>query len=235
MDSLTSIVPDPRSRSTRPIGTGKRSLYSAQITGGSDAVRFFISGNVENELGPISMPGIDVALPGFDEGRRPRRVAAIRKRCSTRTFRANLSGSLSPKLDMQVQSAFIKSDYRLPQVDNNVNSFYYNAYTNQGHNYIVSGTNGLNYSGDQSSIGEPLARMGAVHAGGHLPAHARSREFSGSSAAATANWRPLAWLQDDGTVGVDFAADNTFTSPAPQRGSEFRNAAVGRRSPTVAT
>ena len=223
MDSLTSSfqIRDPK---YSPIGTGNRSLYSAQINGGSDAVRFFISGNVENEFGPISMPGIDrqyldstkVGVRG--EWQRPEAL-------QHETFRANLSGTLSPKLDMQVQSAFIKSDYRLPQVDNNVNSFYYNAYTNQGHNYIVSGTNGLNYSG-VSSIGEPLHGWAQF-----TPADIFQRtalegvqRFIGSS---TANWRPLTWLQNDGTVGVDFAADNTFSLQRLNEGPDFGTQRLG--------
>src|SRR5215216_3235212 len=140
-------------------------------------------------------------------------------------FRANLSGSFSPKLDMQIQSAFMKSDQRLPQVDNNVNSFYYNAYTNPGHNYIVSGTNGLNYSG-VSSIGEPLHGWAQF-----TPADIFQRtqiegiqRFIGSS---TTNWRPLAWMQNDATFGVDFYADNTFTLQRLNEGPDFSTQRAG--------
>ena len=83
-----------------PIGTASAACTARRSAAAATPFASSSSGDLENEFGPISMPGIRRALPGFDEGRRPRRVEASRKRCSARTFRANLSGSLSPKLDM---------------------------------------------------------------------------------------------------------------------------------------
>jgi len=223
MDSLTFSHQIRDSRYS-PIATGKRSQYGMQINGGNDAIRFFVSGNLEDEIGPIKMPGLDVKyLDSTKVGVRDEWMHPEALQHSN--FRANLSGSFTPKLDMQVQSAFIKSDFRLPQVDNNVNSFYYNAYTNQGHNYIVNGTNGLNYSGI-SSIGEPLHGWAQF-----TPADIFQRtalegvqRFIGST---TANWRPMAWLQNDGTVGVDFAADNTFSLQRLNEGPDFGTQRLG--------
>jgi TonB-linked SusC/RagA family outer membrane protein len=207
-----------RDKNYSPIGSGKRSLYGAQVSGGSDALRFYVSGNLENEFGPIKMPGTDVHY--LDSTLVGVRGAWMNPEAVQReSFRMNLNGSFSPKFDAQVQTSFIKSDQRLPQVDNNVNSFYYNGYTNQGHNYIVSGTNGLNYSGI-SSIGEPLHGWAQF-----TPADIFQRtalegiqRFLGSS---TMTWRPLSWLQNDGTVGVDFQADNTFSLQLLNQGPDF--------------
>jgi TonB-linked SusC/RagA family outer membrane protein len=209
-----------RDKRFSPISSGKRSLYGAQISGGSDVLHFFVSGNLENEFGPIKMPGLDVhyldsTLVGVrGEWMNPEAI-------QRENFRANLSGSFSPKLDMQIQTSFMKSDQRLPQVDNNVNSFYYNGYTNQGHNYIVSGTNGLNYSGiSVGPVGEPLHGWAQ-----YTPADIFQRtalegiqRFIGGS---TMAWRPLAWLQADGTVGVDFQADNQFSLQRLNEGPNF--------------
>jgi outer membrane receptor protein involved in Fe transport len=164
------------------------------------------------------MPGPDIhfldsTLVGVDkEWMRPEAL-------QRESFRANLSGAFSPKLDMQVQTAWIKTDQRLPQVDNNVNSFYYNGYTNQGHTHIISGTNGLNYSGI-SNIGEPLHGWAQF-----TPADIFQRvqlegvqRFLGST---TASWRPFNWLQNDGTVGLDFYSDNTFTLQRLNEGPNF--------------
>ena len=46
--------------------------------------------------------------------------------------RANLTASISPTLDVSVTSSFVKLDQRLPQVDNNVNSYFFNAMTGPG-------------------------------------------------------------------------------------------------------
>jgi TonB-linked SusC/RagA family outer membrane protein len=217
MDSVTNshMLRDP---AVSPISSGKRSLYGAQINGGSDVLHFFISGNLENEIGPIKMPGPDVHyLDSIQVG--VRGVEMRPEALQRSAFRANLSGAFSPKLDMQVQTSWIKTDQRLPQVDNNVNSFYYNGYTNQGHTHVVSGTNGLNYSGI-SNIGEPLHGWAQF-----TPADIFQRvalegvqRFLGSS---TASWRPFNWLQNDGTVGIDFYTDNTFSLQRLNEGPNF--------------
>jgi TonB-linked SusC/RagA family outer membrane protein len=213
-----------RDKAVTPIHAGKRSLYGAQITGGSDVLHFFISGNLENETGPIRMPAPDVhfldsTLVGV------RDVEMHPEALQRETFRANLSGAFSPKLDMQIQTAWIKTDQRLPQVDNNVNSFYYNGYTNPGHTHIISGTNGLNYSGI-SNIGEPLHGWAQF-----TPADIFQRtalegvqRFIGST---TGSWRPLSWLQNDGTVGIDFYADNTFSLQRLNEGPNFSTQRLG--------
>jgi len=217
LDSVTNVHM-LRDKAVSPIKAGNRSLYGTQIAGGNDALRFFISGNLENEIGPIQMPAPDVhfldsTLVGVrGEWMHPEAL-------QRETVRANLSGSFSPKFDMQVQSSFIKTDQRLPQVDNNVNSFYYNGYTNPGHTHIISGTNGLNYSGI-SNIGEPLHGWAQF-----TPADIFQRtalegvqRFLGST---NATWRPLPWLQNDGTIGIDFYADNTFSLQRLNEGPNF--------------
>src|SRR5262249_10282595 len=39
-----------------PVHTGHRDQYGVNVSGGSDAVRYFVSGDLENEIGPIKMP-----------------------------------------------------------------------------------------------------------------------------------------------------------------------------------
>ena len=228
LDSVTKVQ-QLREKPYSPIDVGERSLYGVQIAGGNDALRFFISGNHENELGPVKMPTLDrrfldstlVGVRG--EWDRPEAIQRT-------AIRANLSGSFSPKFDMTVQTSWIKTDQRLPQVDNNVNSFYYNGYTNQGHRNIVSGTNGLNFSG-VSNIGEPLngwAQFTPADIFQRLALEGTQRFIGGTTAA----WRPLAWLQNDGTVGIDFIANNQFSLQRLNEGPNFgtqRQGTIGDR------
>ena len=58
-DSVThyNLLADP----TRTfLHMGNRKAATAQVSGGSDAVRFFASGGLNNEVGPLQMPGFDV-------------------------------------------------------------------------------------------------------------------------------------------------------------------------------
>ncbi|MEO5567145.1 MAG: SusC/RagA family TonB-linked outer membrane protein [Gemmatimonadaceae bacterium] len=193
-----------------PIGTGDRNLYGMQMSGGSEAVRFFLSGNREEETGPIRMPGVDRAylatqqLGVRDEWQNPEALQRL-------SVRANVDAALSRKLDVGVSTSFIKSDQRLPQVDNNVNSFYYNAYTNPGFVQPYTCTapcSGLAYSGI-GNLGQPLLGWGQF-----TPAHIfQSTVLEGVQrmiGSVNANWRPFSWLQNNATTGIDLISYDNF-------------------------
>ena len=199
-----------RNKALTPIGTGNRSLYGMQVSGGSDAVRFFVSGNYENELGPIHMPDIDaqyLASKKIAVRQEWKNPEALRRT----SMRANLNATLSPKLDLNVSSSFVKSNQRLPQVDNNVNSFYYNAYTNPGFikGYTCSTPcSGLGYSGI-GNLGQPLGGW-AQFTPGDIMQFTTIEDISRMIASMSANWRPFSWLQNDATSGVDVVMYDNF-------------------------
>lgn len=208
-DSVTSANM-MRTDGVSPIHQGERSLYGLQISGGSDAVRFFVSGNLEGETGPLKMPGIDrsylqsnkVSLR--DEWTTPEKLRRT-------SIRANLNATLSPKLDILVNSSFIKSDQRLPQVDNNVNSFYYNAYTNPG--FIkpytcTSPCSGLGYSGI-GNLGQPLSGW-AQYTPGDIFQFTTLEGVQRMLGSVQTNWRPFTWLANSATTGVDLTSYNNF-------------------------
>ncbi len=199
-----------RNEALTPIGDGDRSLYGMQISGGSDAVRYFVSGNYENEIGPIRLPGIDARyleaskVTVRDEWQNPE---ALRRT----SLRANLNASLTPKLDLSINSSFVKSDQRLPQVDNNVNSFYYNAYTNPG--FIKGYTctapcSGLGYSGI-GNLGQPLGGW-AQFTPGDVFQFTTLEGIQRMIGSVAATWRPLSWLQSNATTGVDLVSYDNF-------------------------
>lgn len=200
-----------RNGALSPVGTGKRSLYGLQISGGSEAVRFFVSGNLENETGPLRMPNADVnylqssKVAVRDEWMHPEALQRT-------SIRANLNATLSPKFDLAVNSAFMKSDQRLPQVDNNVNSFYYNAYTNPGFTHpfnCVSPCAGLNYSGI-GNLGQPLNGW-AQFTPGDIFQFTTLEGIQRMIGSVNANYRPFSWLTGDATTGVDFNSTDNFT------------------------
>lgn len=200
-DSTTSlnIFSDPE---TSPIKAGWRTQAGAQVSGGSDAIRYFVSGDLEDEVGPFALPEMSIrrldslGTKIADEWDRPN---ALNKQ----SYRTNINAQVNPKLDMALQANFIKLRQRLPQVDNNVNSFFYNGTVGPGFKGAGPGYTGI------GSLGQPLRGWA-----GFTPAEIFQTEtsqdihrFLGSS---NTDWRPISWLQTRADVGVDFTGRNEF-------------------------
>ena len=195
VDSTTSlsVFDDP---DISPIKDGWRNEYTGQLSGGTEAVRYFTSGAFENETGPLALPPFSIRqLNASNTGVRGEwnRPEALQKT----SVRMNLSTSVSPTLDLSLQSGFIKLDQRLPQVDNNVNSFWYNGETGPGYKKAA----GPGYT-NVGSLGQALQGYA-----GFTPAEIfqetttqDAQRFIGSG---NANWRPLNWLSGRADIGLD--------------------------------
>ena len=181
-----------------PITNGMNNNYGGQVSGGSDAVRYFVSGDLFNEVGPYKMPGF------AQEWLRDTAQSSVRdewihpEAYQRQNIRANLSANVSPKFDINVTTGFSKSDQRLPQVDNNVNGI-------GGMMYLTYGTDhgGLDYN-PVGSLGENLhgyARWTPASAFQYVNETGIQR-ITGS---ADAQWRPFNWLQNQAVVGMDLA------------------------------
>jgi TonB-linked SusC/RagA family outer membrane protein len=180
-----------------PITDGWRWQGGAQVSGGSDAIRYFVSGEYESEAGPLSIPGYDrerfaaSKVPIYDYMHRPNILIKG-------SYRANLNAAVNPKLDLGISSNFIKLDQRLPQVDNNVNSFWYNALVGYGYKGPGPGYSGVGSLG-QKLNGYNLFTPGDIFQ--FLTKQGIQRYIN----SATADWRPFSWMQNRADVGVDFS------------------------------
>jgi TonB-linked SusC/RagA family outer membrane protein len=203
LDSTTSvnIMRDP---ATTPLGLGRTGEVGANVSGGSDAVRFFVSGDVRNETGPLRMPGF--AMTTLDSmGTAIRDDWMHPEAFQNESFRANLNASVSPTFDLSVNAGWTNRNQRLPQVDNNIYSVYYSAYNNPGFNY-KSTVSGLSYN-PIGSLGENRNGYGVYSPAQifqYVP-HEGVQRFIGSG---DAQWRPFTWMVNSGTVGLDHASRN---------------------------
>ena len=191
--SSVNLFSDP---DETPIKEGWRNQIGAQLSGGTESLRYFTSGDFENEIGTLGMPDYDlrrfdslkVAVRG--EWGRPN---ALQKA----SVRANLSATVSPTLDLSVQSGFVKLDQRLPQVDNNANSFLYNAFTGPGFK-----TAGPGYSG-VGSLGQNLKGW-ANTTPGEIFQQLTTQGVNRYLGSGNANWRPTSWMQNRADIGIDY-------------------------------
>jgi TonB-linked SusC/RagA family outer membrane protein len=196
LDSTTSlnVLTTP---GLTPLATGHRNQYGAQVNGGTDAIRYFVSGDLEDELGPVQMPQHDIdffnsqSIPVRDEWIHPEQL-------QRQSLRGNMSMTVNPKLDISLNTGFVKTNQRLPEVDNNFFSIYYQSMMSPGFQGAGLGVTGL------GSRGENLYGNNGYNYGDIMQVYTEE-DVQRTLGSLTANWRPLSWMQNDATVGMDLA------------------------------
>lgn len=196
-DSVTSLNIIARSDLT-PIQTGDRHQYGGQISGGSEMVRYYVSGELQEETGPIKLPKYEQRR--FNEARVPIRDEWMNPEfLQGQTARANLNVSPNSRLDVSVNAGFVKLNQRLAQTDNNFNGVVYQSMMSPG--FIGAG---LGATG-KDSRGQDLYGNNSFTYGDIFQRRAQEdvQRITGST---LASWRPFAWLQNDATIGLDLAS-----------------------------
>ncbi|MEO7457497.1 MAG: SusC/RagA family TonB-linked outer membrane protein [Gemmatimonadaceae bacterium] len=209
-DSLTSynLLADPE---VSPKVTGNRKQIGGQVSGGTDIVRYFISGDLEHEQGPTEMPSFYRNY--FDSLKTTVREEWLHPEDFKRnSLRGNFNMVLSPKLDLSVNSGYTKTSQRLPQVDNNTFSYIYQAYNNPGFKPTIAcqatPANCLGYT-NKGGLGEVLGGY-VQFTPGQLFQVYNNLDVDRFINSASAQWRPVSWIQTDGTAGFDYAQRDQF-------------------------
>jgi TonB-linked SusC/RagA family outer membrane protein len=188
-DSVTSynLHNDPEST---PYGTGYRRQFGAQLSGGTETVRYFLHGESEDEDGVTKVPEFDKRylaarnLSLSPEQRSPNHLTRM-------TGRANINISLTQQADVSVSTGYITSDLRLPMSDDSgVSGIAANVYGGPGFKY------------NRTPAGDTLYGWRSftprdIYQGETNQAIER---FIGSS---SANIRPQDWLTLRANVGLD--------------------------------
>ena len=197
--SVLNLFADP---DLTMIKQGSRGQGGLQVSGGTENLTYFVSGTVQREIGPLGMPAYDLrrfdslGVGVNDKWKRPN---ALRQG----SFRNNLRAAINPKLDLNVQMGYIKLDQRLPQVDNNVNSFWYNSEVGPGFKGPGPGYSGV------GSRGQPLNGFASFTPGDIFQFYTNQniQRFIGSM---NPDYRPFTWLQTRGDFGVDLTNNQEF-------------------------
>lgn len=191
-DSLTTfnLFDTPN---TTPLTDGARVSSGVQMSGGTGNVRFFASGQYEEESGVLKIPNFDMNrldtlhVDIKSEWKKPN----LQTRATTRV---NVDAALSPTLDAQLSTGFISQMSRLPQNDNNSLGLLSNAFGGPGYENGRVSTLGYNLHGyRQSTPAESFQDVSTQYV----------NRFMGSGAL---NWRPLTWLSARANGGVDYTS-----------------------------
>lgn len=185
------------------IGNGSRSLYGVNVSGGTEALRYFASAETEDETGIVKLPWYEErrfdSIPGgktLPEWRRP--LAQKRQ-----GFRGNLSAALSPTVDLNINTGFSRLYNRQPPGDDLIIALLYVGIQNYG----FKGP-GLDKIVNQSG-GTPL-HDAFTFAPGDIMQNINESTVQRTTASSNLAWRPFPWMVNDGTVGVDLAVTNFY-------------------------
>jgi TonB-linked SusC/RagA family outer membrane protein len=172
-------------KATTPFSTGHRQEYGAQVSGGSDQLRYFISGTWEGERGPLKMPDSEV-----DSLLRIRGVSTIPpnqrnpNQLKRTGLRGNFNFTLNPKTELAISSGLITMDNLLPQTGDNLQGVIGSALFGTAN---PAAPNQWGFAPPRQGFSKEVTRS--------------QHQFTNS---ANVNWRPISWIQTRATVGLDY-------------------------------
>lgn len=180
-DSILSFNPleDPE---TTPISTGPRRQYGLSISGGIDQLSYYVSGELEREVGTYRLPrAIEDSLVAV-RGELPENQ--IRPNTQDRvSLRSNVRVAARNNLDITANAGYTTSDLQLVQNDNNSLGILPSA-------FFGTWSKDVNRGWGFRLPEEVFA----------IDTRQSVDRFTGSL---SGNWQPLAWLALRGTGGVD--------------------------------
>jgi TonB-linked SusC/RagA family outer membrane protein len=190
VDSLRIYSPfhDP---DATPISTGDRYQVGGNLSAGTEAVRYFVSGEHEEETGILELPPFEVRR--LKEEKTPIRDWVKRPNTLDRnTVRLNLNGNVGSKLDLAASTGYINLNQRYTRESN----------ATSGLGSQVFGGQGFKDNGLVATTGTPLNGYRAW-----TPAYSW-QEKTGQGInryilGANATWRPFSWNQTRATFGTD--------------------------------
>lgn len=171
-----------------PLQDGFRRARGLQVSGGTEQVRYFLAGEVNNDGGTLRLPtkeqefllkerGVTV-LP--DEQLNPNEIQRV-------NLRSNLGALLLNNVDVSLSSGYTKSDNRLPQTGDNLQGILGSA---------LFGTANPAKTDNPWGFARPAEGFSDL-------IYRRDSRFTNSL---QSNWRPTSFLTARATVGLDYLA-----------------------------
>lgn len=169
---------------TTPFKTGTRQNYGAQVTGGTETLRYFVSGTWEDEIGVLQMPDAELDSIQTLRGTSAPRWQRYPNHLSKSSLRGNFGMPIWANGELNLSSGFVSSSTRLPQTGDNL------------YGVIGSGLFGTANPAAASAWGFAAPRQAF--------ARATTRDVRQFVNSATAGWKPRDWLSTRAVLGLDF-------------------------------
>ena len=199
VDSLTTFNP-LMNKETTPFADNQRSQFGLQFSGGSDRLRYFMSGDHESEVGPYEMPANEITRITDERGVRPRPKQIHPNQLKSNNVRGNFGLSLSPTLTADVSTGFTDQRLYTPFDGGFFAGLTFQAMTARGVRGTTEGYQ-RELPGDVMSIEQQL----------------QDQRLTGSTAL---NWSPKSWFQGRAVFGID--QDHSYNYRDQLRGEGTR-------------
>lgn len=195
VDSITTFNLWKDERAS-PLKTGNRQQYGLNVSGGTEAVNYFVALEQESTTGTIG-------LPRFEQDRFARQGIPVKEAwLDPNTFqrfslRSNITLRPSSKLTVPVNSYFLSSQQRAPQDGNNTTGLGSHAFGGAGtplRTLTAGGTDSL-YGYRQFTPGDIFQQQSGIDL----------QRWIGSI---SPTWTPTSWLAARGNAGLDYSAES---------------------------
>jgi TonB-linked SusC/RagA family outer membrane protein len=193
-DSVTVFNPS-RDREATPFGTGYRQQHGLQLRGGSEATRYFLHGEWEDEDGVTQVPLFDrryLAARGLSlrsDQESPNHLSRV-------TARANFNFTLPRNADIAVNAGYTSQDLRLPRSDDaGTAGLAANIYGGPGFKYNMNSAGDTLYGFREYT---PRTTFQAV----------TTQSVERLITSVSGNWRPQGWMGLRASAGLDYTSRN---------------------------
>ncbi len=177
-------------------GTGSRQKYDLQVSGGTDAVRYFVAGGLSNERGIVRLPPVLQRQAAAEQLTLPQ--SAINPNSEDqRSLRLNTAIRVGPTADLAATGAYVSTYQSTPATDELLQGLTQGAGLRDSADYYGYGA----YTG----LYNPLA---ATRAFGTQ----NTQRLTGGL---TGNWRPAPFLSTHATVGLDHGSQQNQALVTP--------------------
>jgi TonB-linked SusC/RagA family outer membrane protein len=207
--------------SLTPVDDGSRSQFGLQLSGGTEAIRYFVSGEREQETGVMKLPKFEEArlnrsnIPIHDWVDRPNALGK-------NTVRLNLNSTVNPQLDLALSSGFINLTQRLALESNATAGLGSQVFGGPGCSICAP----ERLTGPNAPLNTPL-RGYRAWTPGYSFQEKNEQQINRFILSGNANYRPFSWLQNRLTVGNDFTARSDsrflFNGEGPPITNIYRN------------
>lgn len=203
IDSLTSWNPWT-SEFTKPFGNGPTNGAGVQVSGGTEAVKYFLSVDRQAETGPYQMPDFEVSRLTALRGQAPREEQVNPNRLRNTSVRGSFSFPIASTANLDISTGYTDRDLWTPFDGTFFAGLSNQLFTAPGFRNATNGT-AREFVGDIYSVQQRL----------------QLERFVGSAAF---NWTPIPWLLLTAEGGVDNANSNNSQYQYPGEGTNLASA-----------